>query len=161
VSICDSSSLNSSQNEKYFRQVVQKIKTHFVFSNRFSENRAVCEIVWQNVVQSDRRQWTVQCGACGTVRQATVDSTIRRMWYSQTGDSGQYDTAHVVQSDRRQWTVQYGACGTVRQETVDSTTRRMCIACWMTKARIQTYIQNLLQLLLFRFNNGYANAPEW
>jgi hypothetical protein len=45
VFICGSTSLNYTQNEKYFRQVVQKIKTHFMFSNRFSENRSVREIM--------------------------------------------------------------------------------------------------------------------
>jgi hypothetical protein len=67
VLIYGSTSLNSSQNEKYFRQVVQKIKTHFMFSNRLSENRSVPEIMWQNVVRSDRRHLTVQYGACALV----------------------------------------------------------------------------------------------
>jgi len=31
---------------------VEEIKTHFVFSNFFSfENRAVCEVMWENMVE--------------------------------------------------------------------------------------------------------------
>jgi len=33
--------------------------THFVFSNFFPENRAVCEIMWKNMVEPDRPQMTV------------------------------------------------------------------------------------------------------
>jgi hypothetical protein len=45
--ICDSILLNSSQNEKYFRQICGEIQnTHFMFNNFFSEDRAFYEIVW-------------------------------------------------------------------------------------------------------------------
>jgi hypothetical protein len=37
-------------------EAVDKIKTHFAFNNFFSENRAVYEIMWKNVVQLDRPQ---------------------------------------------------------------------------------------------------------
>ena len=41
-------------------KVVEKIKTHFLCSvTLFSENRAVSEIMWKNVVQSDRPQMTI------------------------------------------------------------------------------------------------------
>jgi hypothetical protein len=34
--------------------------THFVLNNFFfSENRAVCEIMWKNVVQLERQQMTI------------------------------------------------------------------------------------------------------
>jgi hypothetical protein len=33
--------------------------THFVFSNVFFENRAVCEIMWKIVAESDRTQMTI------------------------------------------------------------------------------------------------------
>jgi len=33
-------------------KVVEKIKTHFVFNNFFSENRAVYEIMWKNIVRA-------------------------------------------------------------------------------------------------------------
>jgi hypothetical protein len=36
--------------------------THFMFSNFFSENRAVHEITWKNIVEPDRPQMAV--GAC-------------------------------------------------------------------------------------------------
>ena len=45
-------------------KVVQKIKTHFVFNNFPSENRAVYEIMWENVVEPDRPQMAEQHGAC-------------------------------------------------------------------------------------------------
>jgi hypothetical protein len=38
---------------------VEKIKTHFMFNNLFSESRAVYEIMWKNMVQPDRRQITI------------------------------------------------------------------------------------------------------
>jgi len=42
-------------------KLVEKIKTHFVFSKFFFfENRAVYEIIWQNIVQPDRPQMTIQ-----------------------------------------------------------------------------------------------------
>jgi hypothetical protein len=41
-----------------------KIKTHFMFNNFFPENRAVYEIVWENMVES---------------REATDDTIIRLM----------------------------------------------------------------------------------
>jgi hypothetical protein len=33
--------------------------THFVFSNFFPENRAVCEIMWENMAQPERPQVTI------------------------------------------------------------------------------------------------------
>jgi hypothetical protein len=33
--------------------------THFVFSNFFFKSRAVCEIMWKNVVERDRPQMTI------------------------------------------------------------------------------------------------------
>ena len=39
--------------------VVGKIKTHFIFNNFFSENRAVYEIMWNNTVELDRPHMTV------------------------------------------------------------------------------------------------------
>ena len=35
-----------------------------MFNNYFSLNRAVCEIMWKNIVQPGRPQMTVQYGAC-------------------------------------------------------------------------------------------------
>jgi hypothetical protein len=40
-------------------KVVEKIKTHFKFNNFFSENRAVYEIMWENMVQPDRPQMAI------------------------------------------------------------------------------------------------------
>jgi hypothetical protein len=41
-------------------KVVEKIKTHIVGPiTVFSENRAVCEIMWKNIVQPDRPQMTI------------------------------------------------------------------------------------------------------
>jgi hypothetical protein len=40
-------------------KVAQKIKTHFMFNNLFSENRAVYELIRQNIEQRDRPQMTV------------------------------------------------------------------------------------------------------
>jgi hypothetical protein len=38
--------------------------TRFMFTNYFLENLAVYEIVWNNTIQTDRPQMTVQYGAC-------------------------------------------------------------------------------------------------
>ena len=41
-------------------EVIEKIKTHFVFSNFFYfENRTVYEIMWENIVELDRPQMAV------------------------------------------------------------------------------------------------------
>jgi hypothetical protein len=41
-------------------KVVEKIKTHFLCSiNVFLENRAVYEIIWGNIVETDRQQVTI------------------------------------------------------------------------------------------------------
>jgi hypothetical protein len=44
-------------------KVAEKIKnTHFMFSNSpppTTENRAFCEIVWENIVELDRAQMTI------------------------------------------------------------------------------------------------------
>ena len=39
-------------------KIVYKIKTHFMFNN-FSENRAICEIMWKNMVESEKPQMTM------------------------------------------------------------------------------------------------------
>jgi len=49
---------------------VEEIKTHLIFNKVFFfENRAVCEIMWNNIVGQDRTQWDRtghrwQFGAC-------------------------------------------------------------------------------------------------
>jgi hypothetical protein len=42
-------------------KVAEKIKTHTVYSNFLPKNRALNEIMWQNMVQTDRRQRTIRC----------------------------------------------------------------------------------------------------
>jgi hypothetical protein len=38
---------------------LEKIKTHILCSTIFSpENRVVCEIIWKNIVETDRSQMT-------------------------------------------------------------------------------------------------------
>ena len=41
-------------------KVLEKIKTHILCSITFSENRAVYEIVWTNIVEPDRPQMTIR-----------------------------------------------------------------------------------------------------
>jgi hypothetical protein len=38
--------------------------THFIFDNLFSENRAVYEITWKNMVEADRSQVKMEYEAC-------------------------------------------------------------------------------------------------
>ena len=40
-------------------KVVEKIKTHFMLNNFFSENRAVYEIMWINVVEPELSKMTI------------------------------------------------------------------------------------------------------
>jgi len=35
---------------------VEEIRTHFVFNNVFFKNRAVCEIMWKNIIEPDGPQ---------------------------------------------------------------------------------------------------------
>jgi len=41
------------------KNVADKIKTHILCSVTFSENRAVYEIIWRNMVEPDRPQLTM------------------------------------------------------------------------------------------------------
>ena len=40
------------------------MKTHILYSNFFSENRTVYEVISKNVVETEGPQMTSQCGAC-------------------------------------------------------------------------------------------------
>ena len=60
--------LNSSQNEKSFRQICgENQDTHFMLNNFFSENHTIYEIIWKNY-----------CWA----REATDDNTIEHMCFA-------------------------------------------------------------------------------
>jgi len=41
------------------KKIVEKIKTHFVPTNLFFENRAVYEIIWRNIVKQVKPQMTI------------------------------------------------------------------------------------------------------
>jgi len=45
--------LNSCWSKKYFRQIVEKIKTHILCSRFFFFNRAVYGIMWKDTAQPD------------------------------------------------------------------------------------------------------------
>jgi hypothetical protein len=47
------------EQEMFQKKVEEKMKTHFMFSNLFLENRVVYEIMWKNTVQPDRPQMTI------------------------------------------------------------------------------------------------------
>ena len=40
-------------------EIVEKIKTHSMSNDFFSENRAICDIMWKNVVDTERSQKTI------------------------------------------------------------------------------------------------------
>ena len=40
-------------------KTVDEIKTHFMFNNLFSENRAVFEIMWKIILERARHQMTI------------------------------------------------------------------------------------------------------
>ena len=54
-------SLSSSQNEKYFRQKLQRKSKHILFSENFFffGNRAAYELMWNTTVQPNRPQMTL------------------------------------------------------------------------------------------------------
>ena len=56
--------------EMFQTKVVEKIKTHFMLNKFFSENRAVYEIMWKNMVERDRPQIRRMRVACW-IRKAT------------------------------------------------------------------------------------------
>jgi len=45
-------------------QVVEKIKTHFIFMFIFSKNHAMYEIMWESTVEPDWPQITVYYSTC-------------------------------------------------------------------------------------------------
>jgi hypothetical protein len=45
-------------------EVVEKIKTYFMFNNSFPENRSVYEVMWKHMVEPKRPQMTIKYGAC-------------------------------------------------------------------------------------------------
>ena len=47
------------ESEMFRANVVEKIKPHSLFNNFFSENRAVYEIMWKNIIERGRLQMTV------------------------------------------------------------------------------------------------------
>jgi hypothetical protein len=65
-------------------KVVQKIHTHILYSvTFFSENRALYEIMWKNMVQPDRPRMTIQHSACvlyaGYLRLQTHTQNFREL----------------------------------------------------------------------------------
>jgi hypothetical protein len=50
--------------EMFQTNVVEKIKTNFMFNKFFPENRSVYEILWKNMVEPDWPQMIIQYGAC-------------------------------------------------------------------------------------------------
>jgi hypothetical protein len=48
-----------SGREMFQATFFEKIKTHFLFNNFFSENRDANEITWDNMAESDRPQMTI------------------------------------------------------------------------------------------------------
>jgi len=61
--ISDNFSLNPSSNERCFGQMLQrKLNTHFSLSP--PPNRGIYEIMWKNMLQTDRSQTTIYYSAC-------------------------------------------------------------------------------------------------
>jgi hypothetical protein len=48
------------KSEMFQTKVVEEIKPHILYSiTFFSENRAVCEIIWKDITERDRPQMTI------------------------------------------------------------------------------------------------------
>ena len=57
-------------------KLVEKIKTHILWSITFCENRAVFEIMWKHIVEPDRPQMTIlrKRIACWIPKATNIDS---------------------------------------------------------------------------------------
>ena len=71
---------------RYFsdKRCTENENTHFILNIIFSENLAVYEIMWKNMVQEDRPQMTIKYGACalqaGQLRLQTLIVFTRQKW---------------------------------------------------------------------------------
>jgi len=45
-------------------KVVEQITTHILCSANFFENRVVCEIMWENIIERGGPQMMIEYGAC-------------------------------------------------------------------------------------------------
>ena len=45
----------------FWTKVVDKVRTHILCSVTFFDNRAVCEIMWKNIIEPGRLQMTIWC----------------------------------------------------------------------------------------------------
>ena len=54
---------NISLNSLFQTKVAEKVQTHFLWNNFFSENHSVYEIMWKNMVKPDRAQMTTDACA--------------------------------------------------------------------------------------------------
>jgi hypothetical protein len=60
IYVYDNVSLNSSYDEKYFRQNCRENQNiHFIFNIFFFDSRAVYELTWKNNVEPDRPQMAI------------------------------------------------------------------------------------------------------
>jgi len=48
-----------SEREIFQTEILENIKTYFVFCNFFFENRAIYEIMWKNILEPNRPQMTI------------------------------------------------------------------------------------------------------
>jgi hypothetical protein len=45
---------------------IQKVETRILYAVTFSDNRTVYEIMWKNMVETDKPQMTIQYDACAS-----------------------------------------------------------------------------------------------
>ena len=70
-------------------KVVQKIKTRILRSISFSENRAVYEVMWKNIVESDGPWMTINCN--------DINCTLERLeWKLYAFDRLRLDISDVI-----------------------------------------------------------------
>jgi hypothetical protein len=81
----------NSKNERCFKKFVEKIPTRVLF-----ENRAVYEILWNNMVQLDSPQLTTQYGACALNAKSlkAADTHLEYVILLYHGDSGYENMIH-------------------------------------------------------------------
>jgi len=68
--------------EMFQSEVVEKIKTQFLYSIPFFENRAVYEIMWKNIVERGRPQITIRRMRIGCWIRKATNAHNRPLQYS-------------------------------------------------------------------------------
>jgi hypothetical protein len=112
-------------------KVVEKIKTHILYSIIFSENIAVCEIMWKK---------------CCRAKQATDDNIIRRMrfacWITKATDTHS-EYVILIAFTLQQWYANAPQCYVYTYIVCHVVTDTQCVYC-----AVRTESSSIIRLIL-------------